>query len=228
MKRIIVVLFLMFISSTVFCQLGFLKLKKLPVDTFAIDIFSDIWRNKPADLKTKLMNPGINIYATGSIRFGSKSKFSFGYGIGLGMSNLYDNSLVKKDANNVAYFLRIPDSIAYKKAKLNTMYADIPLEIRFKSKSNGEGGLNATLGLKVGMLLDAHTKYKGSDLQTGSDKVKIKDRFVPELEKYRCGITARVGIGKFYLFGYYSLTTLFKKNYGPDMYPISFGISIIP
>ena len=141
--------------------------------------------------------------------------------------NNYYNS-IKKDVNNVAYFMRIPDSIAYKKVKLNTLYADIPLEIRFKSKPNGEGGLNATLGLKVGVLLDAHTKYKGNDLATGSDKVNVKDRLVPELEKYRCGITARIGVGKFYFFGCYSLTTLFKKNNGPDMYPISFGISIIP
>ena len=229
MKRIIVALFLVFLCSNLFCQSGFFKMKKIPIDTFAIDVFSDYWKNKPSDLKTKFFNPGVNIYATGNILFSKKSKFSFSYGAGISMNNLYANALVKNNANKISYFSKIPDTVTYKKCKLNVLYADVPLELHFKSNPKSNASFNATIGFKIGMLIDAHSKYKGYDTIKGTDdKVKDKQRFVPNLEKVRYGITARIGIGKFYLFGYYSLSTLFLKNEGPDMYPISFGISIIP
>ncbi len=227
MKKLFVLILLYIFTSNLYCQTSGKMFKKMPVDTFVVDIFTDIWRNKPDGFKNKLINPGVNIYAMGHIPFG-KSKFKLTYGLGISIENLYPKLLLKKDSNNVSYFSHVPDNISYKKSKLNLVYADIPIELHFNSGKDGEPGFNFTIGAKIGMLLDAHTKYKGTNMTTSSGQVKTKERPVSNLEKIRYGITARVGYGKFYLFGFYSITPLFKKNNGPDMYPISVGLSFIP
>jgi hypothetical protein len=56
--------------------------------------------------------------------------------------------------------------------------------------------------------------------------VKFKD--VPNIEKLRYGVTARVGWKFINLMGFYSLTDLFTKDKGPEIYPISIGISLMP
>ncbi|MBM3437128.1 MAG: PorT family protein, partial [Bacteroidetes bacterium] len=104
-------------------------------------------------------------------------------------------------------------------------YLDIPLEIRYKSKND----FRLAVGFKFGFLLRAHTKYKGDDyLADNPDDVVYKKSKLSFLEKNRYGFTARIGYKWLNLWGYYQLSTLFQKDYGPEMYPVSVGITIIP
>lgn len=75
----------------------------------------------------------------------------------------------------------------------------------------------------------ASSKYKGDDyLSANNDLVIYKKKKINYLEKNRYGFTGRIGYKWLNLWGYYQLSTLFQKTKGPEMYPISIGITIIP
>ena len=57
---------------------------------------------------------------------------------------------------------------------------------------------------------------------------KIKTYDVPNLTKFRYGLTARVGYANFYLNFFYSLTPLFIEGRGTEAVPISIGIGVSP
>jgi hypothetical protein len=81
----------------------------------------------------------------------------------------------------------------------------------------------------MGFLIDSHTKYIGDDyIFDGTDRIHVKFKDVRNIEKFRYGVTARFGWKFINLTGFYSLTGLFKKGKGPDLYPISVGISFMP
>ncbi len=85
------------------------------------------------------------------------------------------------------------------------------------------------MGFKFGFLVRGHTKYKGDDYIDGTtQEVIIKKKKLAFMEKNRYGFTGRIGYKWLNLWGYYQLSTLFEKGKGPEMYPISVGITIIP
>ncbi len=190
---------------------------------FGTDVFIDMWQKVPYDLDLKSVNPGVNITGSYNFTFG-ESNTSFSPGLGIGVHNFYSNSLTVTE-NDSTYFQPIPDDISYKKAKFTATYLDIPLEFRFKSKAE----FRFAVGFKFGFLLKAQTKYKGDDFLAGNtDLVIYKKGRIPNVEKNRYGFTAKIGYKWLNLYGYYQISSLFVPGKGPDMYPISFGISIIP
>ena len=184
------------------------------------------------------------------IPFG-KSKFSFGYGLGFGTDNLRSDAVpinqVQWDAatsQNVltgnTVFSRIPDyinnnEIKFDNNKLVLSYFDIPLELQFKAENKKGKMFKFSIGGKAGYLLSIHTKYKGTkyigdvnDPDLGTVDVKYKSYKIKNLESLRYGVSAKFGVGIFNIFGYYSLSKLFKNDKGPEMYPISVGICLTP
>lgn len=191
--------------------------------TFGLDVFTDIWQDKPATLEDKTINPGVNIFGSYNYMFG-KSNVSFSPGIGLGVHNLFTESWLRV-TNDSAFFEAIPDTLNYKKYKMTNTYFDIPFELRYKSK----GEFRIAIGFKFGFLVKAQTKYKGDNYLEGTtDKVIIKTGKFNFVEKNRYGFTGRIGYKWLNLWGYYQLSTLFEDGKGPAMYPISVGITVIP
>ncbi|MCD4664521.1 MAG: PorT family protein [Bacteroidales bacterium] len=193
---------------------------------FGFDIYTDFWQERPGELDIKSLNPGVNVVGSYNFIFGN-GNLSFSPGLGLGVHNMYSNSLTRT-VNDSTYFKpveEIAESVSYKKAKFTATYLDIPIELRFKSKSQ----FRIAVGFKFGFLLKAQTKYKGDDyLEGNADRVIYKKGRIKNVEKNRYGFTARIGYKWLNLWGYYQLSSLFVTNKGPQMYPISLGISIIP
>jgi hypothetical protein len=194
--------------------------------TFGMDIFTDLWQDLPQKLDPKTLNPGINVFGSYNYIFGN-SNVSFSPGLGLGVHNLFSSSFLL-EKSDTTYFIPALDSLKgedYKKSKLTVTYLDIPLEIRYKSKKD----FRLAVGFKFGFLIRAHTKYKGDDPFSDNTKVIVfKKANIGYLEKNRYGFTACIGYKWLNLWGYYQLSTLFQKDYGPAMYPISLGLTIIP
>lgn len=194
--------------------------------TFGLDVFTDLWQDIPEGVSPKTINPGVNIFGSYNYMLG-KSNFSFSPGIGIGVHNMLNNSFLRTQGERT-YFVEITDTmpgLAYNKSKFVATYFDIPIELRFKSKSE----FRFALGFKFGFLIKAHTKYKGDDFIGGNYyKVIYKKARIQYVEKNRYGFTARIGYKWLNLWGYYQLSTLFTAGYGPEMYPISIGITVIP
>ena len=106
------------------------------------------------------------------------------------------------------------DDVEIKKSKIAANYIDIPVEFRFHvNKENHDQGFRAAIGGKVGFLFDGHTKIKYEE-DGDNKKIKQKDNF--NLQRFRYGVTARIGFPGINLFGYYSLSELFESGRGPD------------
>jgi hypothetical protein len=223
MKKLLIVL-LILISINSFAQVVTEDTKRK--FTFGLDLFTDIWQNIPKTINTGTINPGVNVFGSYNLMFGT-SNVSFSPGLGIGVHNMFNSSFVHTN-NDSTYFVPIkteqPD-LSYKKSKFVATYFDIPLELRYKSKSE----FRAALGFKFGFLIMGHSKYKGDDYQDGTTNLVIyKKKKIPYLEKNRYGFTARIGYKWLNLWGYYQLSALFQGGKGPEMYPISVGITLIP
>ena len=191
--------------------------------TFGLDVFTDLWQDLPTTVEPKTINPGVNIFGSYNYMFGN-SNFSFSPGLGLGIHNMYSDSWLRNTSDSV-YFELIPDTLAHKRSKLTTTYLDIPIEIRFKSKSE----FRIALGFKFGFLVKAQTKFKGDDyIESTKDEVIIKKANFNFVEKNRYGFTGRIGYKWLNLWGYYQLSSLFTDKKGPGMYPLSVGVTLIP
>ncbi|MBE9491859.1 MAG: outer membrane beta-barrel protein, partial [Bacteroidetes bacterium] len=155
MKKLFILL-LCTIALNAYTQVVNEKAKKL--FTFGVDVYTDIWQDVPTTIEPKTINPGVNIFGSYNFMFG-ESNFSFSPGVGLGIHNLFSSSFLYSN-NDYSYFIPINDTmpdLSYKKSKLVLTYFDIPMEIRFKSKSE----FRIAVGFKFGFLIKGHTKYKG-------------------------------------------------------------------
>ncbi|MBP7849830.1 MAG: outer membrane beta-barrel protein [Lentimicrobiaceae bacterium] len=205
---------------------------KSPSSAFGsgMDLFTDVWMNLPAGIEARTINQGMNFYTTYSNPIG-KSPFALSVGLSLGAHNLYSNASLESDTSG-SFFVKIPstdlagkgEKIEYKRNKLVLAYLELPLEIVLKT----EKGLSASLGVKAGLLLNGHTKYKGDDPMGSGTAIKIKRGDLPNLESYRLSGIVRLGYKWVTLYGGYALTPAFKEGLGPDIYPVSVGISLRP
>jgi hypothetical protein len=224
MKKILVLVLISF-----FCLQGYSQ--KTDEATFkkytvVLDVFNDFWVKVPDSIYNRFFNQGVGFsgYYNSQI---AKTNFSLAIGVGLTSHNFYSDGIfdtITKD-NGLRPFNAVYPKKSYDKNKISLTFLDIPVELRYRAKN----AIRASVGFKVGFLLDSHTKYRGYDYLYGtSEELKVKHHEVRNVEKVRYGITARFGWKFINLTGFYSMTGLFKKGHGDEMYPISVGISLMP
>ena len=108
------------------------------------------------------------------------------------------------------------------------MYAEAPIEFRFSADPLNGKGLKAAIGVKVGLLINAHTrntKYESSTSATIADHT-LKESSKYFFNKNRISMQGRIGYGHVSLYGSYQLTPLFKDGLGPVVRPFSIGITL--
>ena len=59
------------------------------------------------------------------------------------------------------------------------------------------------------------------------DGGKRKYYQLPNLLRYRYGLSAKIGVGRFNLSGFYSLSPLLKEGRGPELVPFTIGLSVV-
>lgn len=202
------------------------KIKKIYVGN---DFFVDYWINAPDGMDISYFSRGSNVFALYNFPI-KKSNFIFAIGAGLSSHNIYSNSYPGVSDEGKMIFNKISDIAVdekddYKLNKLNVTYLDFPLDIRLNTKK----GFRYSIGIKGSLRLSDHTKYKGDDFKSGSNStIKIKEFNINGISKNRIGITARFGYKWINFYAFYSITKLFDTDLGPEMYPVSIGISITP
>ena len=175
--------------------------------------------NKSVGVNLNLFEQNFNLYH-GNI----------GITTGLGIS--WDNYRFAKDItlrSDTSVIWSREENIDFKKNKLTACYLNVPLIFEFQThKFDQEGEMNKNfhfgVGGTFGYRIGSHTKQV-YEISGKTYKPKVYDQF--HLSPFRYGLTARVGWGFINLFANYSLSTLFEKNEGPEMYPLMVGVSIV-
>ncbi len=201
-------------------------------DHFMLQLTSDHWTGTPDSIKSRMTGiaRGANVYVMLDQRFKGNPKWSVAFGVGVGTSNMYFKNLVVdiKSRTNKLPFNNVDSINHFKKYKLATTFLEIPLELRYTFNPEKESkSIKAALGVKVGTLLNVHTKGKNLLDKNGSavNSYTAKETGKGFFNSTRLAATARVGYGNFSLFGSYQFNNIFKDGVAADMKLFQIGIN---
>lgn len=229
MKKVLSIITAIVILSPVFAQDSFEStIRKFNI---GVGMHTDIWFDLPDGVSARTINQGAQINGMYNYRLGEGVAYIAG-GIGIGTHNMYTNSYIPDVKADSISLLQIPDNVSYKKSKVSLAYIDIPLEFRIKTRKH----FRIAFGFKVGFLINAHQKYKGNRFVIGSDGLAnsdgpvVKDKWkdIKQIESVRYGPTFRIGYKWINLTAYYQISKVFKVDKGPQVYPLSIGLAVIP
>lgn len=236
MRKISAILFALTISGAAFSQTNNKipsKLGNRAADHLMIQLAANSWDGTADSVSSfiKGLNRSANIYLMYDKQFKTNPRLSAGIGIGVGTSNIYfDKMETRISAFNAKLpFIRTDTGNSYKKYKLSTAFLEIPVELRFMSKPETPNkSFKAAIGVKVGTLINAHTKGKNLENAAGTkiNGFTVKESTKSYFNTTRIAATARVGYGIFSLFGSYNLTGIFKDGVAPDTKLLQIGIAI--
>ncbi len=201
---------------------------KMMNEQIVLDINWLSWMNYPSNIKLKPTSAEFILSYLHPL-FGKKKHFSMAAGLGLSSQNIKYNAYISS-LNDKPIFITFNDSIKFNMNKLATVFVDVPLEFRLRTKNNiHQKNFKFTFGGKIGYMLKSYHKYSGDEyrcLNTGTT-TKFKEYNIPYLNKLHYGVFAKVFYGKLGLNINYSLSTLFEKKFTPDIVPISVGLTMI-
>jgi hypothetical protein len=192
-----------------------------------------MWTSRPDSVRTGGFSRHFNFYFMLDKPFKTNPKMSIGYGVGLGSSNIFFNN-VNVDIKSTS--ARLPFTIAdsinhHSKFKLTSMYAEIPVELRyFSNPSNPNKSWKFAFGAKVGTLLKAYTKGKNYVNKNGQSiygtSVIEKEYSRKFMNATNVSITGRIGYGILSLHGAYQVTGVLRDGAGANMNRISIGLTV--
>lgn len=120
---------------------------------------------------------------------------------------------------NTTVFTTEDDGTAYRKNKLKTTFLNIPLMLTLTPSGNKSFYLSA--GVYGGILVGSKQKLRTESGET----FRIRDDF--NLNKFRYGLTGRIGLGPIAFYVELGLNDLFKKDQGPVLTPLNIGLSLL-
>lgn len=213
------------------------KRKPLRKEMVLVNLNFDSWLFTPSTVTPKwFASRGVDVAVLYDYVI-AKSTFSVAGGVGFNSHNIHMEAFpIEYPITTGGSYTKLDPSFFDGKKitvnKLSTNFVDIPFEVRFRSKPHKNGKrIAASVGFKIGWLVQSHTKTKVDEDyyfegQNFGRKVKTYD--IPNLTKFRYGVTARVGYANFYLSFFYSLTPVFIDGRGTPAVPISIGIGVSP
>ena len=94
-------------------------------------------------------------------------------------------------------FTNVRDTNHFKKTKLATSYAELPLELRYTADPENGKGLKFGLGVRIGALFNAHTRNVTLQNRNGNliNDYTMKENSTKFINKTRFEGTFRVGYG---------------------------------
>lgn len=201
-------------------------------DHFMISLTSDHWSGAPDSISSRIRNTsrGLGVAFMIDKPFKSDPHWSVAFGLGVSGSNIFfkNTSIDLKSSSATLAFKNVDSADHFKKYKLVTVFAEVPIELRYVFNPEKSKSWKAALGIKVGTLINAHTKGKTLQNAAGStiNSYTLKESKKSYFNGTRFDATARIGIGNFCLVGTYQLNSLLKDGVGPSIKPYQIGICI--
>ena len=189
-------------------------------DRLLFDFYSPQWVNTPLGVNT---DPTFSF----SVSWGKDipiktSKFSCFYGLGYDFSSIRHNinfkslPTIDETVRELGVLiLNVPYSIN----KLSTQYLEIPLEVRFRTQT--QHPFRLYLGTKIGYM--TRSSYKLDEENLGV----YKKRNLDELDRFKYGLTFRIGYGLVNFYTYYGINGLMHSTRQEDINQLSIGITLM-
>ena len=200
-------------------------------DHFLFQVGYTGWAGIPDSIKTSGLSKSLNAYFMFDFPFKTSPKFSIGFGAGIASDQIkFSKTYVGiKDATTTLRFINQTDTTHFKRNKLVTAYLEAPVEFRFTADPlNSDKSFKFALGVKVGTMLSAHTRYKDLQSKTGGtlNQYVLKEASKRFFNTTRLSAQARIGWGHFSLYGSYQVSALFKDGVAAVVRPYSIGLTL--
>lgn len=207
-----------------------IDLSKRANDHLVIQIGHTSWAGVPDTIAMGKFSKSFNMYFMLDFPFKSNQKMSLGVGVGVGSDHLRFSkvNIGIKEIGSTLHFTNVRDTNHYKKTKLATSYAEVPLEIRYSTDPENGKGLKLGLGVRVGTLINAHTRNVDWENRNGKllNEFSIKHSSTRYFNKTRLVGTFRVGYGNLSVFSSYQLNPTLKDGVGPTARPFTLGLTL--
>ena len=189
------------------------------------------WNGKPDSIKTKGFSKSFNVFFLFDFPFKTNPHLSVAVGPGISTDHIqFDKTYVGiKDITSTLRFTNQADTTHFKKTKLATAWLDLPVELRYTADPMNNGkSFKAALGLKVGTLLNAHTRSKTLQNKTGQtiNSYTLKETSKSFFNTNHFVFSARAGYGHLSLFYSIQIGTLFKTGTAAEIRPYSIGLTL--
>jgi hypothetical protein len=177
-----------------------------------------------------------------------RNKIGFTTGLGFQVSNYYftDNYVMLKDSSSlVAYKVQDMQGnpVSLRVNKMVVSYLNLPLFFEYQTNRYRRlSSFHVTVGVIAGVRIGSYTKQvyedkgqsyylvddQGNKVATYAvEKYTVHNRGAYHLSPFKVDAAFRIGWSHLNLFGTYSLTQMFQKNQGPELYPFTVGITLL-
>ena len=229
MKKVFFTLIALVISATSFAQLIANKTDKRI--TFSLDLFNDFQLAPSDNWDPRSINQGVGFGLTYNFPLGESSKHTVSIGLGLSSHNYFSYTrILNPYTNGNLEYKNYRDVENFKRYKVNPVYGEVPLELRFRIKDAVKIGV----GFKVGVMIGTKTRFVGPDdnstLTDGSGStVHEKYLYINNMERMAYSVTLRIGLQWVSAYAAYQLSPVFAVGHeAPVFHPLSVGLTFAP
>lgn len=192
-----------------------------PRDRLILEVNYTNWLGVPKGIKSDWKCIGFAFATMFDKPFGS-SRFSLGYGLGFYAHNYSSNAnfIYQLDSTNSTVTTVLePKTIPYIANRYNERSFEIPLELRFRTKTATM--FKVMLGGKIGYVVSDFRKTDDAD-------GRVRRYNTQNINRLRYGLVFRIGVEQICFTASYYLSEVFTKDGPKGVIPYSIGIAIIP
>ena len=163
-------------------------------DHIMVQLTSDHWSGVPDSISSHMsgLSRGLGFSLMMDKPFKTDPHWSVAFGLGInGSSMFFKNMEVDlKAAGTVLPFRNLDSANSFKKYKLVTVYAEVPVELRYTfNPAKGNKSWKAAIGLKAGTMINGHTKGKTLVNSSGTTiNNYTENSFVNLVVRETCGV----------------------------------------
>ncbi len=172
-------------------------------DQFYFGITYNQLLNSPKGFSQNGLSTGFSIGFLRDMPFNKSRNFGFATGLGISFFKYHQNLLVSKNNNQYTYDILLNNN--YEKNKLEQVFIDVPLEIRWRnSNAISHRFFRVYTGFKLSYLIFSKTKFVGATTTTLFQN--------PDFNKFQYGPYISVGWNTWNVHAYYGLNPMFKSG----------------
>jgi hypothetical protein len=148
-----------------------------------------------------------------------------GFGFDYHLYEFANRTTLNPDSSYTWGTIAAQDGTNYLKNKLRATYIQVPLLLEFNTSNDPEKTFHIGVGVVGQYLISSRTKQVIEDNKNESTKWR-KDNY--NLSPFGAKAHVNLGYRAWTIFGEYNLTSLFNPGKGPELYPFTAGIRLVP
>lgn len=152
-------------------------------------------------------------------------KIVTGFGFDYHLFELANKTSLNADSSFTWGVIDSTELYSYKRNKLRCTYVQVPLLLEFNTSNDPEETFHIAFGVIGQFLISSRTKQV---LMEGKDEITNIRKDGYNMSPFAAKAHVNLGYKNWTFFGEYSLTPLFQSGKGPELYPFTAGVRVVP